>query len=56
MKNFDQAIRNSDGLDSREYLERQKPHCPKCGEQVLGDENNLCGYCAGEFPEAGDAF
>lgn len=23
-------------------------YCTKCGEPILGDENSLCGECAGE--------
>lgn len=28
--------------------------CIKCGEHVLGDEDSLCGYCAGEGPMVQD--
>lgn len=26
-------------------------YCNKCGEQILGDEDSLCGDCAGEMLE-----
>ena len=28
---------------------RPKAICRKCGEKILGDENSLCGNCAGEL-------
>ena len=26
-------------------------HCPKCGDEVKGSEDGLCGACSGEEPE-----
>ena len=28
-----------------EQLGSQKAHCPKCGDEVLSDEDGLCGHC-----------
>ena len=28
--------------------------CRKCGEEILSDEDSLCGYCAGEAPDEGE--
>lgn len=28
-----------------------KAHCPKCGNDVLGEDDVLCGECSGEQPE-----
>lgn len=37
-------------------IEKESAHCPKCGDEVLGDEDGLCGYCAGEAYELSEDF
>jgi len=29
----------------RSVNKKEKAFCPKCGDEVLGDENGLCGRC-----------
>ena len=33
------------------YRKKSVARCTKCGEEILGDEDSLCGNCSGEAPE-----
>ena len=38
-----------DELSQEDYIENpfyEKAHCTKCGEEIMGDEDGLCGKCA----------
>ena len=41
INNYDQEIEDDD----------TSAHCTECGKKIKGDEDSLCGACAGEEPE-----
>lgn len=35
-------------FEVEEIKYRETAHCKKCGREIIGDEDSLCGDCAGE--------